>query len=223
MKPFRYCTILLAAIALSHPVTARAAASMVVDDAGVTARGHCQLEAWWRATPSGASSTVVPACNVMGTEIALGLTDVRHGPASLDVGAKRVLRDPERHAWGLAVSVGMQRAWQGPQQRGSYLSVPLTWSIGPDAATRIHANLGASALHAGPDTTSAGLGMEHAINASWTVLAEAFGDDHAGQGGQLGLRRMVGKASSIDLVAGQDRRNAPHGWITLGVNLAMAP
>ncbi|MEA9587073.1 hypothetical protein VC279_16615 [Xanthomonas sp. WHRI 10064A] len=223
MKVLRCSPGLLAFFALWHPVPVRAAASMVVDDAGVTPRGQCQLEAWWRATPGGASATAVPACNVLGTELALGLSDSRHGPVLLDLGAKRVLRDPERHAWGLALSVGTQRTWRDPQQRNYYATLPMTWSLGADASTRIHFNIGAVATHAEPDTTNVGIGLEHDITSSWTLLAEAFGDDHNGEGSQLGLRRMVGRASSIDLVAGRDRLNAPRGWITLGINLALLP
>ncbi len=223
MKVLRYSPGLLAFFALWHPVPVRAAASMVVDDAGVTPRGQCQLEAWWRATPGGASATAVPACNVLGTELALGLSDSRHGPVLLDLGVKRVLRDTERKAWGLALSLGMQRTWQNPQQRNYYVALPMTWSLGPAASTHIHFSVGAVATHAGQDTTNAGIGLEHAVTDSWTVLAEAFGDDHKGEGGQLGLRRMVGKASSIDLIAGRDRINAPRGWVTLGINLAMLP
>ncbi|MCC4612955.1 hypothetical protein LL963_12755 [Xanthomonas campestris pv. esculenti] len=55
------------------------------------------------------------------------------------------------------------------------------------------------------------------------MLGEAFFDGHRGQGEEVGLRRLVGKASSIDLVAGGDRLNAPRGWITLGINVGMAP
>ena len=223
MKVLRHSPGLLAVFALWHPVPARAAASMVVDDAGVTPRGQCQLEAWWLATPGGASATAVPACNLWGTEFALGMTDVRHGSAALDIGAKRMLRDPEQHAWGLAVSVGLQRAWQEPQQRASYIAVPLTWSLGTAANTRSHVNFGALVTHAGPDTTTAGVGLEHVLTPAWTVLAEASGDDRDGHGAQLGLRRLVGKASSIDLVVGRDHATAPRGWITVGINIAMAP
>ncbi|MBB3781082.1 hypothetical protein FHY16_003890 [Xanthomonas campestris] len=223
MKVLRYSPSLLAFFALWHPVPVRAAASMVVDDAGVTPRGQCQLEAWWRATPGGASATVVPACNVLGTEFSLGVTDVRHGSTALDIGAKHTLRDPEQHAWGLAVAVGLQRTWHEPQQRARYLTVPLTWSLGADAATRIHVNLGFVALHAGSDATTAGVGLERTLTPKWTLLAEASGDDHNGQGAQVGMRRLMGKASSVDIVVGRDHVVAPRGWITLGVNLAMSP
>ncbi|WP_323706588.1 MULTISPECIES: hypothetical protein [Xanthomonas] len=223
MKVLRCSPGLLAFFALWHPVPVRAAASMVVDDAGVTPRGQCQLEAWWRATPGGASATVVPACNVLGTEFSFGITGLRHGSAALDLGAKHTLRDPEQHVWGLAVTVGLQRAWQEPQQRASYLTVPLTWSLGSDAATRIHFNLGVVAMHAGSDATTAGVGLEQVLTPKWTVLAEASGDDHNGQGAQFGMRRLMGKASSFDLVVGRDHPAAPRGWITLGVNLAMSP
>ncbi|MCC4603860.1 hypothetical protein [Xanthomonas campestris] len=223
MKRFRHSSGLLVALVLSNPLSARAAASMVVDDASVTPRGQCQLEAWSRAMPATASSTLVPACNVAGTEIALGLTDIRHGTTSMDLGAKRVLRDPEQHVLGVALSMGVQRSWQGSQQRAGYITLPLTWSFGDAEATRLHVNAGVTATYAGPDTTNAGIGIEHAATASWTLLGEAFGDDHQGQGAQAGVRRMVGKASSIDLLVGRDRLNAPRGWITLGINLAMAP
>lgn len=153
----------------------------------------------------------------------MGLSTMRHGATSVDIGAKRVLRDPDHHVLGLALSVGMQRSWQDPHQRASYITVPLTWSFGEAAATRLHLNAGLVATPAGPDTTNAGIGVERTVTASWIVLGEAFVDDHRGQGGQVGLRRLVGKASSIDLVAGRDRLNAPRGWITLGINVAMAP
>ncbi|WP_184362072.1 hypothetical protein [Xanthomonas euroxanthea] len=223
MKVLRYSPSLLAFFALWHPVPVRAAASMVVDDAGVTPRGQCQLEAWWRATPGGASATAIPACNVLGTEFSLGVTDVRHGSTAFDIGAKHTLRDPEQHAWGLAVAVGLQRTWQEAQQRARYLTVPLTWSLGANAATRIHVNLGFVALHAGSDATTAGVGLERTLTPKWTLLAEASGDDHNGQGAQVGMRRLMGKASSVDIVVGRDHAVAPRGWITLGVNLAMSP
>ncbi|MCS3747324.1 hypothetical protein FHY18_002935 [Xanthomonas arboricola] len=223
MKVLRYSPGLLAFFALWHPVPVRAAASMVVDDAGVTPRGQCQLEAWWRATPGGASATAVPACNVLGTEFSVGITDVRHGSAALDIGAKHMLRDPEQHVWGLAVAVGLQRDWQDPQQRASYLTVPLTWSYGADGATRMHVNLGLVALHAGSDATTAGAGLEQVLTPKWTVLAEASGDDRNGWGAQIGMRRLMGRVSSVDLVVGRDHVAAPRGWITLGVNLAMSP
>ncbi len=223
MKVLRYSPGVLAFCALWHPVPVRAAASMVVDDAGTTLRGQCQLEAWWRAAPGGASATAVPACNLLGTEFSVGMTEVRHGSAALDIGAKHMLRDPEQHVWGLAVAVGLQRDWQEPQQRASYLTVPLTWSLGADGATRIHVNLGLVAQHVRSDATTAGVGLEQVLTPRWTMLAEASGDDRNGRGAQFGVRRLMGRASSVDLVVGRDRAAAPRGWITLGINLAMSP
>lgn len=207
---------------LSYACALHAGASLYVDDAGTTPAGHCQLESWTRSYAPGQEWSAVPACTRGGFEYSLGLSSGdRPHDLLLTPGVKRMLRDPDGQAWGAAIS--LVAAWDVTQRRlqGWNLSVPTTLAVDPQGRTLLHAELGWSKLPGAAGSLAGGLALEHRLPGPWIVLAELYADGSGGMDRQLGLRRVLGAAASLDLLAG--RANGMHAgrWFTLGLNVAL--
>ncbi|MGO1070932.1 hypothetical protein [Lysobacter sp. CA199] len=220
--PPKIASVLFAALSLVPVYAARAGASLYVDDAATVASGRCQLESWLRAAAPSRESTLVPACDVAGSEFGLGLSDYAQprAPAIAAFGAKRVLHTAASQRWALAASVGANWDPRHGAFDGWNFNLPLSVA---DTALRgqWHFNLGWNAPRHGRAAVTAGIGLEHALHADWSVLAELFADHRGGRVAQLGLRRGFGAGHSVDVLIGDrnDDRRSP--WLTLGVNLLL--
>lgn len=208
----------LACVLLS-PAAARAGASLLVDDAGTTPDGHCQLESWLRLAPAGAVANAVPACTVGGMEYSAGASVAATvaAPAELAFGLKHTLRDVGDETPGLAISIGS--AWSrraaAPAAADATLIASLIASLPLPGVGVVHLNAGWSAARRRRPAPTYGAGMEHALGAHWLLLAEGYAQRGIGPTWQAGLRRMLGRGVTADLLAGTDR----HGrWLTLGLN-----
>ncbi|MGH8083253.1 MAG: hypothetical protein ACREP7_21935 [Lysobacter sp.] len=215
--------ILIAACSLVPVRAARAGASLYVDDAGIVAPGHCQLESWLRASAPGREFSAVPACHVAGTELGLGLSDYAE-PAQARVaafGAKRVLHEASSQRWALAASLGAN--WNA--SRGAFdgwnFNLPLSFAADAAQRRRWHFNLGWSAPRHGRDALTAGIGLEQALDSRWSALAEVFADHRGDRIAQLGLRCEIDAARSLDVLIGQRDGDARSPWLTLGFNLLL--
>lgn len=215
----RFLPIVLAAALLAHAGAARAGASLYVDDAATVERGRCQLESWLRVAAPARESTLAPACNLGGAEFGLSLSDhaAPHAPAAQSLGAKRVLHAAD--GWAIAASIAADGS--GGRYQGWSFNLPLTLRADAGGARLWHFNLGWSRPRHGRARPTGGIGLEQALAADWTALAELYADPHGDPGGQFGLRRALGADASLDLVLGARERD-PHGpWLTLGFNLAL--
>ena len=215
--------VLMTACSLVPVGAARAGASLYVDDAAIVPAAQCQLESWLRASAPGRELSLVPACNVAGTEFGLGLSDYAR-PAQAHVaafGAKRVLHEAPSQRWALAASLGANWNLSRGDFDGWNFNLPL--SVTGDAAgrTRWHFNLGWNAPRQGRDMASAGIGLEHALSSRWTVLAEIFAERRGARIAQLGLRRGFGADHSVDVLIGDHSDHGRSPWLTLGFNFAL--
>lgn len=216
---FRFRLFFLFAALLLHAGAARAGASLYVDDAATVARGQCQLESWLRLAAPARELTLAPACDVAGTELGLSHSDYAapHAAAVQGLSAKRVLHTAD--GWAVAASLGA--TWSGGRYDGWNLNLPLTLGPDPNGPRLWHLNLGWNQPRRGRARATAGIGLEQALAADWTALAELYADPHGDLGGQLGLRRALGAAASLDLLLGERERDPRGPWLTLGFNLAL--
>ncbi|QWP77373.1 hypothetical protein J5226_02910 [Lysobacter sp. K5869] len=218
--PFRFALFCLFAALSLHAGAARAGASLYVDDAATVARGRCQLESWLRGAAPAREFTLAPACDVAGTELGLSHSDYAapHAAAAQSLSAKRVLR-ASAQGWALAASLSAN--WSGGRYDGWTFNLPLTLGPDPNGPRLWHLNLGWNQPRQGRARLTGGVGLEQALSARWTALAELYADAHGDAGGQLGLRRALSDDASFDLLLG-DRERDPRGpWLTLGFNLAL--
>jgi len=92
---------------------------------------------------------------------------------SVEVEARQVLRDIDRHGWGFALALGGE--WQaGGPDRSRFLYAPMSWRL-PDAEGFLHLNLGAEWRTDRGTRARWALGAEHELNRHWIALAEAGG------------------------------------------------
>ena len=91
----------------------------------------------------------------------------------VEVEARQVLRDIDRHGWGFALALGGE--WQaGGPDRSRFLYAPMSWRL-PDAEGYVHLNLGAEWRTDRGTRARWALGAEHELNRHWIALAEAGG------------------------------------------------
>jgi hypothetical protein len=211
-------------LGLASPVFAAGGlgGSYVVDDATITPNGHCQLESWIRAIDGGeGEASSVPACSAGNIEWSASI-DRRAGaglPATtLGVGAKWVAGDLDRdgRAWGVAGGA----LWSGGALVSEQAYVPVSISAGIEHPWLIHLNAGARRTIGTGWRAIAGVGVETALDADWSLLAEYFDAQSAEKTVQAGVRWSVTQNADVDLVVGHTRDAIAQSWLTLGLNLA---
>ncbi|MDO1530014.1 hypothetical protein QMK61_14330 [Fulvimonas sp. R45] len=205
---------LLAALGLVTCV-AHAGASLLVDDAGTTADGHCQLESWLRARPGALEATAMPACAWAGLEYSAGASAYPAGPGgpALYAGVKHTLVEMGERAPGLAVALGGD--WRRRDGGFDAATANLSTSLPLGPRLTLQANLGWRAPHAARGRPTGGVGMEYRPDARWSWLAEAYAEGGGYRAVQGGLRLHLPDAVSVDVLAGRDRDGR---WLTLGFN-----
>ncbi|MCF7750340.1 hypothetical protein KQ945_06255 [Bacillus subtilis subsp. subtilis] len=222
MHASRVLAPLLLSVAV-FPFNTRAAASLLVDDAGITDAHHCQLESWVRHGDAGQEWTAVPACTVANTEWSLGMSSLPGETRNVwALGAKRVLVERGPHRWGLAASAGVGGHWQRPRADDWDLNLPLTIALDTQGRALLHLNLGRARqddLHG----YTAGVGVELAVRGPWSLLAETARDAVRQRSSQFGMRRALWDGASVDLLAGRVHHQPNSNWLTLGFNLAATP
>ncbi|WP_426662129.1 hypothetical protein [Rhodanobacter aciditrophus] len=211
MRKNRPLVAVLATLGLA-PCVSHAGASLLVDDAGTTAGGHCQLESWLRARPGTLEATAMPACAWSGLEYSLGAgrsSDAAQG-ATLYAGLKHTLVDMGDRTPGLAVALNGD--WQhGFDAASAYLaaSLPLGRRL------TLQADLGARRLRHDDGRPLAGAGLEYLAGQRWSWLAEVYSEGAAYRAVQGGVRVRLPGALSVDMLAGRDNAGR---WLTLGLN-----
>lgn len=208
-------TLALASVLLPSPAV-WAGASLLVDDAGTTPDGHCQVESWLHLGAAGAAeASAVPACGVGGVEYSLGgsVAATASAPAALAFGLKHTLRDVGDGTAGFAVSAGS--AWTIRSGVPGAAVANLIASLPVAGLGVIHLNAGWSAARGRLPVPTSGVGLEHPLGSHWLLLAEGYAQRGAGPAWQAGLRRMLGNGVTTDLLVGTDPRGH---WLTLGLN-----
>lgn len=205
---------LLAALVLA-PCVVQAGASLLVDDAGTTADGHCQLESWLSARPGASAITAMPACAAGGLEYSMGAGDYLAGPPgpALYAGIKHTLVDVGEHAPGLALALGGD--WRRSDGGFDAATVNMAASVPLKPRLMLQIDLGWHVPHAAHGWLTGGMGLEYQVGAHWSWLAEAYAEGDGYRAAQAGLRLRLHGAVSIDLLGGRDRNGH---WMTLGLN-----
>jgi len=212
--------VLLPLVGLYGSPTAHAAASLLVDDAGITPAGHCQLESWIRQHHrNGHEPVVVAACTRAGTEWSFGLG--HHGGQSRSdaaLGVKRPLPLADASPLQLAVALAFDQDLHDARSHGLSLGLPMSIMLGPGSTLHVEAGLRQQEDARG---WTFGTGLEQLLSARWSVLGELARDVHRDTHLQLGLRRQLWSGSSLDLLHGRALGGDGARWITLGLNLAL--
>jgi len=211
---------LWATLSASSPL--HAAASLLVDDAGTTPQGTCQLESWTRHAASHLELTAVPACTLGGTELSLGLSHLRgEGTLPWALGAKRALRHWHDERLQLAASIETAGDVRQAGARSWALNLPLSVALDRQALSAAHFNAGWSRSRHERGITL-GAGVDIRIAASWSLLAEQARDAARHRSSQLGIRRHLRGEASLDLLAGRADGRTATSWITVGLNLPLS-
>lgn len=211
---------LWATLSASGPL--HAAASLLVDDAGTTPQGTCQLETWTRQHAGPLELTAVPACTLGGTELSLGLSHLRgEGTAPWALGAKRTLRHWHDERLQLAASIETAGDVRQGGARGWALNLPLSVALDRHATSVVHVNTGWSRSRHERGIT-VGAGIEIRVAPAWSLLAEQGRDAARQRTSQLGVRRHLRGDASLDLLGGRGHGAAGASWITVGLNLPLS-
>jgi hypothetical protein len=196
-----------------------AGGSLLVDDTGVTAAGHCQLESWLRGfAGGGAEGTTVPACATGPVEWSMAITRLTRAPDQLGPSVKWQLLDNTRGGFGLAAATSITLVHGRFDERDAYLAPG--WSLGTRQQWQLAVNLGSTRLRGGAAFALGGAGLQYAMNDTLSLIAEKFWRERHGHASQAGMRWSLDANDSIDLLAGAATYPARARWATLGLNVA---
>ena len=221
--PFKYLRTMVVVGLTTTTLQAHAGASLYVDDAAITPEGSCQAESWVRSYSSGERElTTVPACTYAGTEVSLDISDYPRSTQDpqLTLGIKRVLYDADNDNWGISAS--LNTTWDGAHGDvdGWTFNLPTSFALDSAHDTLLHADVGWSKQSQLAGRPTFGLGIESALDARWTLLAEAYADQSNLVEG--GVRRQIGQNASLDLLVGHQGGGSGSNWITLGFNTLLS-
>ncbi len=180
------------------------------EDASVLEQGRCQLEAWADHTRVGTTTAwAVPACNFgLGIEWQVGAARTREGGESrfsdAYVQAKRVFLEPDAYPVGVGLVAGLIRRPLNENHRGfdnPFVLIPLTHNL--TETTLVHGNIGWLRDREGNrGLTIWGVAIETALSPTWTVLAEAVGENRERPFLRIGARwTVIPKSLDLDLSA----------------------
>ncbi len=201
---------------------AHAAASLLVDDAGTTPDGQCQLESWGRRQSDHHALAVVPACTFGGTEWSLGLDHLHGGSSTLwAVAAKRTLRGHDDERLQFAASIGIGGDLRHAGTRGWTANLPASVRVDTAGRLVVHVNVGWEQGRLERGITS-GIGSTVRLAAYWSLLAEHWRDAAHDRSSQIGLRRHLRGDASLDLLAGRVHGDASSSWVTVGLNVPLS-
>lgn len=220
----------LAATTLAVALPARAAAPLNTDDPGVLDAGQCELEPYLGALRAGSPSTrtltVQAGCGVgAGTQLGLGVLASRtDGDRSGDLfaaGKTTLLAATDARAVSWTLGYGVYAHRDDRRTRGGGGSLLLIGGWSPRPGTDLLLNLGH--VHdrlAHRRTTAWGLAAEQAVAASWTVVAEAYGDDRDTPWWNAGLRWQASDRLVVGLAWARSWRTASDRALSVGFTLS---
>lgn len=223
-------TVLLCCYYASVAAPAQAARPMVTDDARIVDPGACQVESWWRENRGSHEFWALPGCNFTGNlEVTLGGTDQPEAgggrAADFVLQGKGLIRELKTNGYGYGLVAGgtyhSDRNTQQEQFGSFYSYVPVSASFRDDQVI-VHANLGG--LYNRDDSTKAftwGVGTEINLTSRFALIAETYGNNHARNFYQAGVRFwVVPNRFQIDTTMGVETGSfGPSRWWTIGVRL----
>lgn len=206
---------------LNSSVSLAAGGPYVVDDADVTERGQCHVEAWHSYQNSNnAISVVAPACNIGGIEwtlMGIRTTEAGEGDTTGALEAKYLAHPISPGGVGVAVTLGLGSGESLNRAGEAYLNVPLSYQ--PVDELLLHLNLGS--LYGREDSSWSstwGLGFDWEFMPRLNLIGEHFGDDRGFSAWQLGLRPAVVEDSVfLDFTWGRNLEDISGDWFTVGV------
>lgn len=203
---------------IAMPASA-AGGAYLVDDASITPAGHCQLETWLQRLSGGQSLlTANPACSTGPVEWTVGIASQAHPFQHQEAPAvKWMLRDPDRHPWGLALQANITYTNGHVLTQTTYMAA----TFGLDAAKRwsLNTEVGELRRRGANWRPLAGVGLEWKMTSTITVLGEHLRSSRGPSVSQAGMRWLRGH-DSVDLIVGHNGFPTHDRWITLGWNLA---
>jgi hypothetical protein len=180
------------------------------DDAAILPTGACQLQAWLRPSRHLDEFVLQPACNPRGAvewDASLAMARAPGGASSTSLGlqAKTAFRTVEPGSRGAGASLGVSRqAGDGAAQ--TTRAGNLIFSLAPSQALVVlHFNAGARQTASRHAVAGWGAAVEVELAQGWTLVAESYGERHAGPGRQLGLRTWLRpQRLQLDATLGQE-------------------
>ncbi len=218
-------------LAAALPQTSFAGRPLVTEDAGAIEPRRCEWESYgarlFGETVQTALSTQL-ACGIgFGTQLGLVLSHVT--PSEDQPGtvigatgktATRALRD--RFNTSLAVAYGLDtiKALDGGYRlHTSFVNVVGSVSIGE--ANLVHVNAGWLRDHvAHVDLATWNLAGEHAVNDTWSAMAEVYGGQHAPTWFGAGVRASLSERVEVNASASQQAGAPGNRQVTLGGKLS---
>lgn len=223
-------TALTAALSAALALPAHAGRPLVTEDAGVLARGDCELEgAVLHASESGASAierSLQLGCGIgMETQLAVNVATAKVDRAREQglalVGKTSLWQSDATAALSLAWSFGWTRP-AGDSWQHAATQLTLVYSRPLWADTTLHANLGHERdRSADVRSTQWGLALEHAGAGGVAPMAELFGDDRGAPWWNLGVRwAAMPEKLFVDASYGQQFASGKPRLVTLGFKFA---
>lgn len=209
----------LAVAALIPGLVHAGAGAYVVDDAGITSAGHCQVQSWLQWLSGGAAVlNTLPACSTGPVEWSLGVSAQDHPFQHQESPAiKWMIRDPEQHRFGIAANIG------GTAQGGRWISrngyLAMTWTPDDDKRWSVNADLGAISAPPQRWKMLVGLGVRYQLNERLSLIAERLQPWNRESINQLGVRWKYSHRASVDVLAGKGSASAQGAWLTVGWNV----
>lgn len=198
----------------------RAGGSLFVDDAGIAANGHCQLESWLRPFQSEVVElTTVPACSFGNIEWSLGITRLSNPVRSIFTpGIKWQLKGNDDGGFGVALAA--TSIFHDGRSQNTTLYVAPTWLFGQHQEWELDTNVGAyhqpgERLHG-----LAGAGLHYSPSPNVTLIAEHVWREAHGHLSQVGVRLSLSRATTVDLLVGRSKDRTSARWATVGLNLS---
>lgn len=183
---------------LFAPTLLEAAAAKRVDDASITPKGECQLDAWLGSSGKSHELVALPVCGVTDrTDIILGYerVDPHNEPheSALAWQVKSRLTTPEKSfqaAMALGGSVNLNRQDDDRKLRDVFVNLPISYFAGE--ATELRLNVGMLRDLDDRDwQMTSGLGVVQEINDNVAAFAEAFWTDFRGDQYERGWQAGV--------------------------------
>lgn len=198
----------------------RAGGSLFVDDAGIAANAHCQLESWLRPFQSEVVElTTVPACSSENIEWSLGVTRLSTPVRSIFTpGIKWQLKGNDDGGFGIALAA--TSIFHDGRSQGTTLYAAPTWLFGQHHEWELDTNVGEYDQPGERTHGLAGAGLHYSPSAKVTLIAEQVWREAHGHVSQAGMRLNLSRATTVDFLVGRSKDRTSSRWATVGVNLS---
>ncbi len=171
---------------------------LILDDAGINAKGEGHVETWFSRTDGISGFSVSPAYAVWDTvELAGVFTRFNQGGLTVTgVQAKWMITPASDKGCNFGTSFGAQR-FKDDFDRVNVSFVNGLFSCNGNAFGNVHVNLGYAKPSGGSGETNYGIALEKSFGAL-TPHIEVFGSENVDTGVNIGLRGDITKSIQLD-------------------------